>query len=216
MPVGPQNFKAASALSAFFALTVISFVAQVAAQAQSAQAALDPSVIDPVGKLSQISSAVAQSSNELSEISKALDQLNEELARVEKERPTKVTKASLDALQKRFKDTIERSYVVEKKVNDSLSKSQSDVENVRKALVSIQRERAAGTSHRPVMTDGEISECLKDLDDLTGTIKALKHSLTDDEEKPAAKPAATKAGANKNVKSKTAGSLSRGHISKGK
>jgi len=154
--------------------------------AGNSSVALDPTVIDPVGKLAEISHSVSQSSNELSAISKALDELNEELARVEKERPTKVTKASLDALQKRFKDTIDRSYVVEKKVTDSLAKSQTDVENVRQALISIRKERAAGSSRRAVMTDAEINECLKDLDDLGKTIAALKQSLVDEDEKPAA------------------------------
>src|SRR5471030_2784935 len=68
----------------------------------AAGAVLDPSVIDPVGKLHQISEAVSQSSNELASISQALDKLNDELARVEKARAGKVTKASFQALQKRF------------------------------------------------------------------------------------------------------------------
>jgi len=186
------------------------------AYAESAAVALDPTVIDPVGKLSQISAEVSHSSSELSEISKALDQLNDELARVEKEKPTRVTKASLDALQKRFKDTIDRSYVVEKKVTDSLAKSQTDVENVRQALIAIRNERAAGSSRRAVMTDAEIGECLKDLDDLSHTIKALKQSLVDDEDKPTPAKKPVSKGQQKDLKSKTAGSMSRGHISKGK
>jgi uncharacterized phage infection (PIP) family protein YhgE len=151
------------------------------------RAPLDPSVIDPVGKLHEISDSVSQSSNELTSISQALDKLNDELAKVEKERPGKVTKASFEALQKRFKDTIDRSYVVEKRVKDSLAKSQTDIENVHRALKAIQTERAGGTSRKAVMTDSEIAECLKDLDDERATIKALQQSLVDDEAKPATK-----------------------------
>jgi hypothetical protein len=154
-------------------------------------ATLDPSVIDPVGKLAEISSSVAQSSKELTSISQALDKLNDELARVEKERPDKVTKASFEALQKRFKDTIARSYVVEKKVKDSLAQSQTDIENVHRALKAIQAERLAGTGRKAVMTDAEIAECLRDLDDERATIKALQQSLVDDEAKPKAEVANT-------------------------
>ncbi len=51
-------------------------------------AALDPSVIDPVGKLAEISSSVAQSSSELSSISAALDKLNYDLEHLQKEPPS--------------------------------------------------------------------------------------------------------------------------------
>jgi len=212
-----MHLKRRSALVSLLVLALALAVAQAPLAHAESAVTLDPTVIDPVGKLSQISAEVSQSSNELSDISKALDQLNDELARVEKEKPTRVTKASLDALQKRFKDTIDRSYVVEKKVTDSLAKSQTDVENVRQALIAIRSERAAGTTRKAVMTDAEIGECLKDLDDLSHTIKALKQSLVDDDDdkpKPAKKPISK--GPQKNLKSKTAGSMSRGHISKGK
>jgi chromosome segregation ATPase len=158
-------------------------------RAGSQMAALDPSVIDPVGKLAEISASVSRSSSELTAISKALDKLNDELAQVEKEKPGKVTKASFEALQKRYNDTIARSYIVEKRVKDSLAKSQLDIGNVHRALKAIQSERVAGSTHKPVMTDAEISECLKDLDDERATIKALQQSLVDDEARPAEKVA---------------------------
>jgi hypothetical protein len=161
---------------------------------QTQGATLDPSVIDPVGKLHEISNSVSQSSSELASISQALDKLNDELARVEKERPAKVTKASFESLQKRFKDTIDRSYVVEKRVKDSLAQSQRDIENVYKALQAIQAERAGGTTRKTVMTDSEIAECLKDLDDERATIKALQQSLVDDQAQPKAKVANTAKG----------------------
>jgi len=156
--------------------------------------ALDPSVIDPVGKLAQISNSVAQSSSQLTSISQDLDHLNDELARVERERPVKVTRAYLDGLEKRFKETIARSYVVEKRVKDSLAKSQSDIDNVHKVLSSIRAERAAGTGRKAVMTDSEIAECLKDLEDLRATIKALQQSLVDDHAKPNSKPSSKNKG----------------------
>jgi hypothetical protein len=165
-------------------------------------AMLDPSVIDPVGKLHEISNSVSQSSSELTSISQALDKLNDELARVEKERPAKVTKASFESLQKRFKDTIDRSYVVEKRVKDSLAQSQRDIENVYKALKNIQAERVAGTARKAVMTDAEIAECLKDLDDERATIKALQESLVDDEAKPKAKVEIPLNGTSKEFKSR--------------
>jgi cob(I)alamin adenosyltransferase len=175
---------------------------------------LDPSVIDPVGKLAEISASVSQSSNELTAISQDLDKLTNELSRVEKDHTAKVTKASLDALQKRFKETIARSYDVEKRVKDSLTKSQADIENVRLALTSIQSERAGGAARRPVMTDDEINECLKDLNDLSATIKSLQLSLSEDDSKDADSDG--KKATKKTPKIKTAGSLPRGHIVKDK
>ena len=143
------------------------------------QTAIDPSVIDPVGKLAEISSHVSQSSNELAAISQALSQLDNEISNVDKKNGGKVSKASLDSLQKRFKATIARSYVVEKRVKDSLAKSQADIKNVRLALTAIQKDRASGNTRRPVMSDAEINECLKDLEDLSATIKDLQKSLVD-------------------------------------
>jgi hypothetical protein len=173
---------------------------------------LDPGVIDPVGKLSRISASVSNSSKELEDISQALEKLNDELSKSEKATSAKITKAQLDVLQKRFQSTIDRSYIVEKEVKDSLAKDQRDIENVRVVLREIQKERqvkavpkagpgAANRPRRPVMTDGEIAECLKDLDDLSTTIKGLQQSLVDDQ-----KPA----------QNKTAGSLPRGHSVKGR
>ncbi len=74
-------------------------------------------------------------------------------------------------------------------MKDSLAKSQADIENVHKALKIIQAERLTGSNNKPVMTDGEIAECLKDLDDERATIKALQQSLVDDEKTPAAQVA---------------------------
>jgi hypothetical protein len=149
---------------------------------------LDPSVIDPVGKLAEISASVSQSSNELTAISQDLDKLT--------------------------KETIARSYDVEKRVKDSLTKSQADIENVRLALTSIQSERAGGAARRPVMTDDEINECLKDLNDLSATIKSLQLSLSEDDSKDADSDG--KKATKKTPKIKTAGSLPRGHIVKDK
>ena len=100
-------------------------------------------------------------------------------------------------LQKRFKTTIDRSYVVEKEVKDSLAKDQRDIENVR---VVLKRNSDGKTEGRPPkwsqvaahidqddrsMTDGEIAGMLEgSWPTCRATIKgSAAKSLVDDVQK---------------------------------
>lgn len=144
---------------------------------------IDPSVVDPVGQLQKISAQVKASSIELESIAAELDKLNGELDKLEGKTAKDIDRKQFAALEKRFDLTLARSTAVEKKVGLSLSKSLKDIDNVRSALKKVehdrQQERLKGKKLKPILSDKDLKECLKDLTDLDKTVRELQANLKD-------------------------------------
>lgn len=144
---------------------------------------IDPSVVDPVGQLQKISGQVKASSIELESIAAELDKLNGELDKLEGKTAKDIDRKQFAALEKRFDLTLARSTAVEKKVGLSLSKSLKDIDNVRSALKKVehdrQQERLKGKKLKPILSDKDLKECLKDLTDLDKTVRELQANLKD-------------------------------------
>jgi len=146
-----------------------------------ATSAIDPSVIDPVRQLQQISAAVKASRVELSSIAAELDKVNHELDRFEGKPAKDIDRKQFALLGDRFNSTLARSGAVEKKVSQSLAKSLKDIDNVKAALKRIQSERLVNKNTKHALSDSELKECLKDLSDLDKTVRELQTSLKDAE-----------------------------------
>lgn len=146
---------------------------------QPAKAVLDPTVIDPVARLSQISSQVKASRVELSAIAGELDKLMAELDKMEGKPAKDIDRAHFAQLEKRFKSALTRSEAVEKKVGQSLAGNLKDIDNIRNVLKKIQVERAKNSGAKKVLSDAELKECLKDLNDLDATVRELLKNLND-------------------------------------
>ncbi|CAN5210617.1 hypothetical protein BH11CYA1_BH11CYA1_32100 [soil metagenome] len=144
---------------------------------------IDPSVIDPVGQLQKISAQVKASSTELETIASELDKLNAELDKLEGKTAKNIDRKQFAALEKRFDLTLARSAAVEKKVGLSLGKSLKDIDNVRMALKKVEQERLQnkGKGPKPILSDRDLKECLKDLADLDKTVRELQTNLKDNQ-----------------------------------
>ena len=153
------------------------------AKTETKTAQIDPSVIDPVGQLQKISAQVKASSTELETIATELDKLNAELDKLEGKTAKNIDRKQFAALEKRFDITLARSAAVEKKVGLSLSKSLKDIDNVRFALKKVEQARLQnkGKGPKPILSDRDLKECLKDLADLDKTVRELQASLKDNQ-----------------------------------
>lgn len=147
-------------------------------------AGLDPSVIDPVGKLSEISNSVAQSTKELEKVGDELDKLNKDLDGLGKKshKDKKPTQKDFMVMEHRYHQTIQHSEDIEKRIALTLGQNLKDIQAVRSALKKIESERLHAKNTKRILSDKDLRECLVDLDDLEKTVKQLQDSLKDEEE----------------------------------
>ena len=147
-------------------------------------AEIDPSVIDPVGKLREISSSVARSAKELEKVGDDLDKLNKDLDGLDKksQKETKISQKDFLVLEHKYHQTIDRSEAIEKRVTNALGQNLKDIEAVRTVLKQIAANRAKNKNTKRILSDQDLKGCLEDLSDLEKTVKQLQASLKDDEE----------------------------------
>jgi chromosome segregation ATPase len=147
-------------------------------------AEIDPSVIDPVGKLRDISNSVARSAKELERVGDDLDKLNKDLDGLDKksQKETKISQKDFLVLEHKYHQTIDRSEAIEKRVTNALGQNLKDIEAVRTVLKQIAANRAKNKNTKRILSDQELKGCLEDLSDLEKTVKQLQASLRDDEE----------------------------------
>lgn len=184
-----------AAILPLLALSAISLGQPLSAQTSAA--------VDPVGKLREISDSVGKSAKELESVATDLDKLSDELDALEKLPPGPGSRKKVEELELRFKTTIKRSETVEKKARTALDDNDKEIASLRKALTSVKSARKAENG-ATAMSDPDIKECLKNLDDIESTVKDLRKAL-DDSAIEAEKPKAKK---NKTAGSKTGGQTS--------
>ncbi len=152
--------------------------------ASPAFAAPDISVAtDPVGKLNQLTTSVRKRAKELEDIAKDLDKVSAEIDEVEKLPPKSLSKEKFADIEKRFQSTIKRSEDLEKVVKGELDKTSGEIVQVRKALDTIATERKNGAKPASNLSDEELKECNKNLNDLEKTVVELKAVLSDKDDK---------------------------------
>lgn len=147
-------------------------------------AEIDPSVIDPVGKLREISSSVARSAKELEKVGDDLDKLNKDLDGLDKksQKETKISQKDFLVLEHKYHQTIDRSEAIEKRVTNALGQNLKDIDAVRTVLKQIAANRAKNKNTKRILSDQDLKGCLEDLSDLEKTVKQLQASLKDEEE----------------------------------
>lgn len=157
-----------------------------AAPASSSKAGTDISVAtDPVGKLNQLTVSVRKRAKELEDIAKDLDKVSAEIDEVEKLPPKSLSKEKFADIEKRFQATIKRSEDLEKVVKGELDVTSGEIVQVRKTLESIATDRKNGAKPASSLSDEELKECNKNLNDLEKTVAELKSVLDDKDDKVA-------------------------------
>lgn len=173
MRFSPSNY--------FLCLTLCALLANAG---PAAAGDIDPSVIDPVGKLREISASVARSSKELEKVGDELDKLNKDLDGLDKksQNDKKLTQKDFLVLEHKYHQTIDRSEAIEKQVTSALGQNLKDIENVRVVLKQIAADRTKNKNSKHILSDGDLQECLQNLGELETTVKQLQASLKDEEE----------------------------------
>ena len=146
---------------------------------------------DPVGTLNLMTKQVASRAHELEAIADDLDKVSKEIDEFEKLPAKSVSQAKFALLDKKFKATISESEALEKKARSEFGQNLKKIAEVRACLDSIAADRKSGKKPVTNLTDSEIKDCRKNLDELEKTVIELSRAVDDKgDEKVEAKPAA--------------------------
>lgn len=145
---------------------------------------------DPVGTLNQMTKQVASRAHELEAIADDLDKVSKEIDEFEKLPAKSVSQAKFALLDKKFKATISASEALEKQARSEFSQSLKKIGEVRSSLDSIANDRKSGKKPVTNLTDAEIKDCRKNLDELEKTVLDLSRAVEDkSDDQPKAKVA---------------------------
>lgn len=153
---------------------------------------------DPVGSLNLMTKQVASRAHELEAIADDLDKVSKEIDEFEKLPAKSINQAKFALLDKKFKAKVSASEALEKKARSEFGLNLKKIAEVRANLDSIATDRKSGKKPVTNLTDAEIKDCRKNLDELEKTVIELSRAVDDKgddkvETKPSAKAANTKA-----------------------
>lgn len=132
---------------------------------------------DPVGTLNQLTMSVSRRAKELEAIARELDKISAEIDAMEKLPAKATSKASFIDLDKRLKATVARSSALENQARVEFDLALKKIKALRTTLDALKSSRP-NTSSR-TLSDRELADCRKNLDELEVTVKELKNAVSD-------------------------------------